>query len=220
MKVPDTVLKAVIFDLDGTLYNSNAIKIDMAFRNISQLYMLISLLDVRNKCRGIDFYTKNRFHVNLFNEMQKRTGKNASGIEQWYFEVFYPGFVTLLKKKYRARKEMESALTSLKHNGIHTAVLSDYLFVRERLEAIRLESALFDIIASSEDYGVLKPSRRPLLDIALQLGVKEEQVLVIGDRDDTDGKGAEMAKMQYLNINKSKRQGLSCMHLLSYSVSQ
>ena len=214
------MLKAVIFDLDGTLYNKNAIKTNMLFRNISHLLMLFSLLDIRNKISGVDFYTKDKFQAHLFNEMEKRTHKKATSIQSWYFHEFYPGFVNLLRKKYQTSEDITNILQVLRKQSVRTAVLSDYLFARERIEAISLDSALFDIIASNEEYGVLKPSKRPLVDIAFRLGVRQEQVMVIGDREDTDGRGARMANMHFCNIKKNRRQCLSWRYLDSLSMRQ
>ena len=106
----------------------------------------------------------------------------------------------MLSEKFKARKNINKFLNELKNNNVKLAILSDYGHVEERLDALKINKSLFDIIASNEEYGVLKPSKRPLLDIAEKLKVGCYDVLVVGDRDDTDGEGARLAKMDYIKI--------------------
>ena len=111
----------------------------------------------------------------------------------------------MLSEKFKARKNINKFLNELKNNNVKLAILSDYGHVEERLDALKINKSLFDIIASNEEYGVLKPSKRPLLDIAEKLKVGCDKVLVVGDRDDTDGEGARLARMHYIKITANRK---------------
>ena len=62
-------------------------------------------------------------------------------------------------------------------------------------------------MVSSESFGALKPAPRPFLEIAAKLNISPENILVIGDRNDTDGLGAESAKMKFIQTESHKTKG-------------
>lgn len=191
---------ALIFDLDGTLYNKKNIAFYTMAIQWKNLHILNNANKIRKGLKGIDFENAESYYEKFYSSIAKETSRSVDFIEKWYQHSFYPGFVSILKKKYRAQKNLIEILKAMK-GKLPLAVLSDYAFVGERLEALGISPDFFDITASSEDFGALKPSARSLEHIASEFGIPCGNVLVVGDRTDTDGKAAEMAGMMFYHIN-------------------
>jgi HAD superfamily hydrolase (TIGR01549 family) len=102
---------------------------------------------------------------------------------------------------FRGSRPVATILESLNNAGIKLAVLSDYAQVEERLDGLGIAPSYFDLITSSETAGALKPSPKPFLDIASKWGISPDKILVVGDRNDTDGEAARAAGMKFLKVN-------------------
>ena len=61
--------KAVIFDLDGTLYQGQWIAFRLIIKNIFHYKFLHKLINIRRKLRGIDFKSKEKLYNEIFNKM-------------------------------------------------------------------------------------------------------------------------------------------------------
>jgi len=192
--------EAVIFDLDGTLYDKKRIALYSMLKQWKTLYILNHSNKIRRELKGRDFENKENYFNYFYSRIAEKTSMSEKEVEQWYISSFYPGFIHILKKHYRAQKNMNQLLDAISEK-IPMAVFSDYGCVDERLDALNIDRNLFKMSGGSEDYGVLKPSARPLLHIASQLGISAEKILVVGDRTDTDGKAAEKAGMMFYHID-------------------
>jgi FMN phosphatase YigB (HAD superfamily) len=159
------------------------------------------MLKVRHALRGIDFENRDNYYTHFFAKLALSTRKSVEDLRNWYFHIFYPIFIKLIKEKCTLRPQLSALLKKLKERDIKMAVLSDYNFVEERLEALQLELQYFDVLASNEEYGVLKPSKRPLETIAYKMGIEPAKILMVGDKESTDGAGALLAGMPFVNIN-------------------
>ena len=113
-------------------------------------------------------------------------------------------------KKYSARESVQEIFKKLKSQNIKLAVFSDYPFVKERMEAVGLQVDDVDIIQSSEELGGLKPAKESFEIIAKKLGFADftknqfKKILVVGDRNDTDGQGARNVGMDFIQIKTKK----------------
>jgi FMN phosphatase YigB (HAD superfamily) len=203
VKIGNIDFDAVIFDLDGTLYSNKGFKKKLLLRSIRKLRTAYLMNKIRKRLMGVDFNSKDKFFKEFYAGIAGKSKRKIKKVEKWYKEDFYVLFVGLLKRKFTGRKNINELLKILKNNSIKLAVLSDYGHVKERLDALKIDSSLFEIIASNEDYGVLKPHKRPLIDIAEKLNVNTGKVLIVGDRDDTDGESARLAKMSYILISQN-----------------
>jgi len=200
VKIGNIDFDAVIFDLDGTLYCNKGFKIRLITKSIKKIRIIYYMNKIRKKMMGRDFNSEKMFFNEFFSRIADKTGSSIKNIEYWYENIFYPMFIKLLETKYKGRENINELLKVLKKNNIKLVILSDYGHVEERLDALCIDKSFFDIIASNEEYGVLKPSKRPLVDIAEKLNIKVNKVLVVGDRDDTDGESARQAEMNYIEI--------------------
>lgn len=192
-------IEALIFDLDGTLYDKKNIVLNTLKSHWKEIPILHATNRLRKSLKGVDFENSEAFHETFYRQIARSAGRRTSTIEHWYQKKFYPRFIRALKKKYKARNNLVALLEKLQ-GVIPMAVFSDYSYVPERLHALKIPQKYFSFMAGSEEYGVLKPSARPLLEIASRLGVSPGKVLVVGDRVDTDGEAAKKAGMMFYHI--------------------
>jgi FMN phosphatase YigB (HAD superfamily) len=200
-------IEAVIFDFDGTLYDKKKFVIRLIFNNKRHLFLFKNERKTRKFFRGIQFPTPELYSVQFFNcfsnqfKLKKHT---PSFLKKWYYEQYMPAFIRILQKHYTARPEVEGLFEWLHEQNIKFAVLSEYPCVGERMRAIGIEPAfngIFEIPCySCEDFGSLKPNKIPFLEVAKRLNVAPEKVLVIGDKDETDGYGAKRAGMKFFKV--------------------
>lgn len=206
MKIDTTnaTIDTIIFDLDGTLYDKKSLGYHFITNKCPKLNWLAKSLVARNQLRGIDF----RDSIYLFSELFRKINKNSRTIKKvnrWYFKDFYPTFIAILKKYYKKRPDSDVLFKTLNENGIHTAVYSDFGKIKERLEALEINPTYFDLLVSSEDYGVLKPHTRPVQRILDHFNTDPANALIIGDKITTDGECAKMSGTNFMHIQDSKR---------------
>lgn len=198
----DAKYKAIIFDYDGTLYDFRSLARHLLCCSPRDAFRMLAERKARRAMLGSDMGSMACLRSELFRRMSVITGKSADMLGEWYVEKYLPLLLKVLKKYYKARKNADCLLESLRVMGIKTAVLSDYPYIQDRLEAIGLDSNLFDATLSAEEMGALKPSARPFIEAAKVLGVPPNGCLVVGDRSDTDGDGARAAGMDFVRIER------------------
>jgi FMN phosphatase YigB (HAD superfamily) len=220
---PFSHVRGVIFDLDGTLYVLRwFMKPLIFFRLFPDGMRLYRFLAVRDKFAGKDLGTQEQLLAAISDEFGRRVKIAPAEARRWICESFYPAFVAIMLFFRFSRPSLRGLLDELKAKGIRMAVLSDYGCVKERLEKLGLPVSMFDSVSSCEAAGALKPHPRPFLAIAEKWGIEPAQILVIGDRVDTDGAAAKNAGMQFVMVSDALRVptgalrwGAICRTLLS-----
>lgn len=195
-------MKAIIFDLDGTLYDNSRLPFRLIIRSLGKLRILKSERTSRKILAGVHFNSPDEFYRKHFDTMSHICGKSPEKVEKWYHECYLPLMTHILTKKCTCKPNTVETLKKLRKNGIKTAVLSDYECVKERLMAVDIDPDLFDICIDAPTTGGLKPDKSSFLHIADMFGIEPDDVLVVGDRPDTDGEGARNAGMKLLLVNK------------------
>ncbi|MDZ8184149.1 MAG: HAD family hydrolase [Nostoc sp. ChiSLP02] len=211
-------IKAVIFDVDGTLYS------------LKKMYRIMRL-------EMLKYYLKHPLHLpevkivtNFINEREKNVLNIVDDLEnaqyEWAAEVSGVSieqvrklvqkwiFQEPLKHIYSCRHpEVLELFKNVANRGLATAVFSDYP-ARDKLSQLGLSP---NCIVSSTDKNVgrLKPDPKGLLLVAETLGIAVENCLFIGDRDDRDGECARRAGMPYLILEKGKNTQTVKPNLLS-----
>ena len=198
---PFSHVRGIIFDLDGTLYVLQwFMKPLIFFRLFPSSMRLPGFLAIREKFAGKDMGTQERLLAAIGDEFARRGKMSPLEARQWIVDSFYPSFVAIMRFFRFSRPFIRRVLAGLRAKGIRLAVLSDYDCVKERLGKLGLSVSLFDTVSSCEAAGALKPHPRPFLDIAEKWGIEPGDVLVIGDRMDTDGRAAQNAGMQFVMV--------------------
>ncbi|WP_141734502.1 HAD family hydrolase [Oligoflexus tunisiensis] len=179
--------KGIIFDLDGTLYESRWLKPQLIQRNLFFLPFLMRLEWGRDAVRFASFPDQKSL---VAEASRVSSPRNPEAFRTWYEKKFYPGFISILKPKM-VRPGAGALLRKVKDQGIKLAVCSDYGFVSERLEALGIDINLFDVMTSAEENGHLKPQLFSYLKILNELDLDADQILIVGDRVETDGRAAK-----------------------------
>ena len=99
--------------------------------------------------------------------------------------------------------DLREVLEMAKDSGYILGALSDFP-VGVKLKALGIDD-LFTYKASTEEYGALKPSRRPFDMMLKELGLKAEETLYTGDSRHKDMDGAKNAGMHTALISRSVR---------------
>ena len=195
----------MLFDLDGTLYKKPVLlEFLMAAMLIKDLRLLASVRSARDSLRGKQYENEDELLHALFFQLAKKTGGSPEEVSRWYDAKFFPSFIWILKHWAEVRPGLTGLLHGLMKKNIKIGVLSDFARINERLEALRISPELFDDLLAAEETGCLKPSPRPFLRSAQNLGVPPKQLLVVGDRQDLDGQGAKAAGMPFIGIARNR----------------
>lgn len=198
-------IQGVIFDLDGTLYQMNFMKLKMTLQLPGSIGYLKKLFRARSAVRRHRYENRQKLLDAFYLEMATLTGKSNAQVQDWFERRFYQAFIRILAKHGTPREGVVSLLSRLRECGVKTAVVSDFGRVRSRLEALHIDPDLLDVIKCSEECGVLKPDPEPFASVARLWNLAPENVLVVGDRDDMDGEGARRAGMKFLGITEKRK---------------
>lgn len=208
-------IKAVVFDLDGTLYNFKGLPLRLMWALPTDFSRIANDRSIRKKLKGCDFGTPEAYKEEYAKRMAKKTALKPADALNWYSNRYIGTMCFLLKKYYSARPQLTEVFQMLHSKGIKIAVFSDYPRVKQRVRALDFSDEAMESISgiySAEDFGSQKPALRPFMEIAQQLGVIPESCLVVGDRDDTDGDGARKAGMSFIQIETHKTKVLEPNH--------
>ncbi len=201
--------KAVIFDFDGTLYDNTGISKAMILGNPFRFFLMKAERDTRRKLKGRDFYTPQSFKNEFYGRAAKAAHCSPERFAHWYEDRYLRRMTrTLKKEEFAARPQIAEVFQKIRAAGKKIALYSDYAQIPERALACGISQEALDLCQgfySSESFGCLKPSPRGFLQIAAALGARPKDCLVVGDRDDTDGFGARLSGMQFVQI-KTRRE--------------
>lgn len=189
--------KAIIFDLDGTLYDKRGLSFFIVLHNLFSLRILKAERECRREIRGRYYGSSEALFSELFGRMAERAGTTRERVRDWYFNKYHPLQVRMLKKYFPARRGISDVILKFRAEGVKLAVFSDYCSIDRKLSAIGLSSEMFDLIVEAHETGGLKPCRESFLYVVQKLGFSPAEILMVGDRPATDGAGAESVGMDF-----------------------
>ena len=199
-------IKAVIFDFDGTLYNPNGFKKRLVLSTLWSMPLVLADRKFRRLNKGRDFGSEEKFHNEYYSFIASHSFVAKKTAALWKSRVYMAAMSKILRKKYSAQKDVQKLFDYLRDKRIPVAVFSDYNCVRERMKDIGLENLSGVSIYDSETFGALKPCSRGFLKISMDMGVEPSSILVVGDRNDTDGEGARKTGMKFVQVKTRKNQ--------------
>lgn len=201
-------VKGVIFDFDGTLFDNSSIAFRLISANpIATLRVWKERL-IRSSFAGRDFLTSERYYRAFFTELGRACYRPPERLRNWYFNHYMPRMIRVLKKHYKARPKVKELLQKIDspESAIKAAVYSDYPILKERMKAIGLPTTDRIPLYGPESFGAQKPAVRPFLQIAKNMNLQPEEILVIGDREETDGIGAFNAGMHFFCLETGRKR--------------
>ncbi len=191
-----------IFDLDGTLYDSSRLPVRLIFGDLRHMMLLKSERTVRRLLKGMPFEGAEDYYSALFDGISQERRVPVEAVRKWYFEGYMPQTVATLKAHYHCRPEVPALFDWIHGQGGKIAVISDYGFVREKLDAIGITEGMVDYEFEAPALGGLKPCVRTYEKMLEILGLPLEEILMVGDRLDTDGRGAIDSGIEFFFIDK------------------
>ena len=197
--------KAVIFDLDGTLYDKSGLARRLVWNQLrrGRLALLKREREVRKELRGKHFESEEAFYDAFFARFDR-----PELTRNWYFEEYMPDMVAILRKHYRIAPWVETTMLELRTHGRKVAVFSDYGCVQKKLEAIGFRLSWADYLFEAPALGGLKPCKKSFVKICKEMQLQPSDCLMVGDRTDTDGKGARSVGMAFKLVKNTARPNL------------
>ncbi len=192
-------LRAVAFDLDGTLYPFGCLALRAAAFALGNIRYARSFWRVREVIRTIrPIEGFRRRQAELFAEA---TGLGFADAQAWIERRIYGDLVRSFRSisPYPGMREL---LEEIGRRGLARAVLSDFP-VAEKLGYLGL-SDLFSVALCSEESDYLKPSPEPFALLCRRLGLAPQEILFVGDSYEYDIIGAHAAGLRTAH--------LSCRH--------
>lgn len=204
--------RAIIFDLDGTLYHMKWYMRPLLFVNLfPRPFRLPRYQKIRKNYSGKDLGDYRNLITCICKDLVLLENCSEEDAKKWIEQSFYKAFIKTLGLMRNSRPGLNEAIAYLKEKEYKIAVLSDYDKINERLDVLNIDKNKFDVIMSSEYCGALKPSPRPFIEISEKLSIPKSEILVIGDRDDTDGAAARSSGMSFLQITDKTEHGGECL---------
>lgn len=199
-------IRAVIFDVDGTLYDLSAVRREMALEIF--LYYILRPLKWRDIKILLDFRRACRIHINDISDdldnAQYTWAAGLSGakpqqarelVKKWMFEK---PLKHLAAHRYPFLMDFLKALST---KGIKAAFCSDFS-PHDKLIALGIE---FTHAFCSTEKGInrFKPDPKLFLAAADVMKVRPQECLVIGDTDELDGEAARRGGFPYIVLKKN-----------------
>ena len=154
LKITDLPLdgmEAVVFDLDGTLYDKRLLPLRLIFSDLRHCTLLASERRARRLLKGQDFGNPEAFYNTLFSHISSHQNIPFMKARGWYFGSYLPQTIRVLNRYYKGAAFVNPLLEELRKRNIKTAVFSDYRCVEEKLEALGLDYKMFDYIFVAPD---------------------------------------------------------------------
>lgn len=203
-------VKAIIFDFDGTLYDFKGLPKNLVLSSIHNIFRISAVQKTRKQLKGKEFSSLIEYENQFFTVLkEKGRFKSLEKAKEWYKNLYMIKMILVLERKYKKRDNILELFKKLKEKNIKIVIYSDYRMLNERLKAVKFtdeELSLIDGLYSSEDFGCLKPAKKGFLALAEKIDVNPEACLVVGDRADTDGLGAKLSNMAFVEIKTYKTE--------------
>lgn len=201
-------LKAIVFDLDGTLYESRHFPLRLILADPLHIRMLGAERKCRKRLCDRHFDKASDYYDALFSLMGRGSKERAERCRKWFYGTYMPLQVKIIHEKFGPRPHLKEFIAILRKRGYKLAVLSDYCSAAEKLAAIGLSEADFDAVWESPALGGLKPREEVFLNACKALEAAPVETLMIGDKTSKDG-GALRAGLQFIHLVNSESKKAS-----------
>ncbi len=204
--------KAVLFDLDNTLYDydsahQKALKavykvlkkhINLSFIKFTKLFNL-SKAEIHRELSG----TASAHNRTLY--FQRMIEKTHNTVKPEMILRLYNAYWDTLLKNMKLRKGVLNTLKTLRKKGLKIAVVSD-LTTNIQLRKIKhlKISKYIDVLVTSEEAGSEKPHQIMFLLTLKKLGVQPKEAIMVGDNSITDVEGANAVELDTVLLKRGK----------------
>ena len=185
-------IRAVTFDVDGTLFDLRQMKVVFAISALRHARFLRAFLKAREEVRALGAVEDVR------REQDERVAKalgipveKAAALRRKVIDEEWVACFAKVKPIPGARE----ALARLREMGLKLGTVSDYE-AAPKLTRMKLDHVAWDADVGAEPLNALKPHPRAFAEAVSRLGFAPEEVLHVGDRLDADVAGAHAAGMK------------------------
>ena len=198
-------IKAVGFDLDGTLYPAwlmYAISADIGIRHPR---LLQAYSAARRAMRSRKFSAEADLSVSFKARQASIIAKSLGADPETVALAIDTTIYTVIEKRFsliRPFKGAVACLGSLRKADLRLGLLSDLPPVK-KIGLLGLDG-YFDSMLCSEDFGALKPDPRPFTALAQALSTPPESIIYVGNKHEYDILGARAAGMQTALFSRRK----------------
>jgi phosphoglycolate phosphatase/putative hydrolase of the HAD superfamily len=211
LKIQPARLKAIVFDVDGTLYAQSGLRramlLTLVRAHLVQPWRAYSTFRILGAYRQAQELLRERPIDGDLAAAQVRLACERAGareeivrglVEKWMEQAPLP----LLRRFIYPR--LPDLLQAAKDRGLRLGVLSDYP-ATEKLRALGVDH-FFDLVLTAQDPAVnrFKPDPAGLREALRRLGADGSQALYVGDRAKVDAAAAQAAGVPCVIVN-SKR---------------
>jgi len=208
-------IRAVLLDVDGTLYYQCPLRFFMALELCSLPFTTLSFRSAYNTWLAIGHYRRVREGlrslgdpngclgslqlIEAANQTQDEPAAMESAVSEWLYQR------PLKYLRLCRHRGIEAFLSFLEHKGLQVGVFSDYPAI-DKLRAL----GLFDRIplvlcATDPEINAFKPHPKGFLRACAIWGLPPEEVLYVGDRPEIDAVGAAAAGMPCAILSRKGR---------------
>ncbi len=184
-------IKVIAFDIDGTLYPAYRLNVRIIRHFIFNAFNFLHFGLIRRQIRRTaplpDLF---EYQARL---LGKRLNVSPDKAQKILDDMAYSGLEKYFKD-IKPFKHVQETFVKLKEAGYRLALLSD--FPPEQKGDLWGLKPYCDKILSTEKIGALKPSKYPFGILAMELGVKPEEILYVGNNAKYDILGAKNAGMK------------------------
>ncbi|MCR5109164.1 MAG: HAD family hydrolase [Lachnospiraceae bacterium] len=225
--------KAVVWDLDGTLYYQRKMRIKMGLElltyyilhplSLKELLAVKKFREVREKweelekeasslmteaIKGADDFIEAHGDCDILSARQylfvaKSLNMDSGKVKNAIDKWIYERPLDII---YKCRDDEAAELIGrLDREGIDNYIFSDYP-IEDKLTALKIKGIKGTYAATDERVGVLKPDPKGLCLIMKDHGLLPSEIIMIGDRMSRDGEAAKKAGCDYIILSKSRSE--------------
>jgi len=205
-------IRAVLLDLDGTLYAQTPLRCLMAMELCTLPLQLQSWQMAKSTLKTLRCFRKTREELrelgfsteHLLSQLQFQKAGDQAGVPEAFVEEVVREWMYHRPLKYLKgcrRRGVETFFDSAHQVGLQIGVFSDYP-VQEKLKALGLDRWVkLAFCATDKEVNAFKPHPRGFLFACEHWGLRPEEVLYVGDRPEVDAEGALAAGMPCVILN-------------------
>jgi putative hydrolase of the HAD superfamily len=212
-------IRAVLFDVDGTLYHQGPLRLLMAAELAALPLSRVSLAEPPRVWRALRVFRRVREELRAaprggesladlqFRVAAERAGVAAGELKLLVQEWMFGRPLRYLRRCRRAGTE--EFLGFLAERGIPAGAFSDYA-ATEKLAALGLAGRFEPVLGATDpEVNAFKPHPRGFLRACELWGVRPAEVLYVGDRPEVDAVGARAAGMACVIVSSRRHRAVN-----------
>lgn len=196
-------IRAVAFDVDGTLYDKRAAAGYYLRAWIRHPRLMAGFASVREGLRREGYRGDVRAEETA--RLARRLRADPEAVRSLLDRIIYGDFSDYLARAVGPRPGLVAFLEDLVRREVAVGILSDYP-AEAKLTALGLARFPWRATISAGDEGALKPAREVFALLVERLGVVPAEILYVGDREDSDVEGARDAGLRTARVVDPRRR--------------